>query len=218
MRTKSNIVFRRSTFTIWTIVFLTMATVAHAATHIIQFGGTVGFHYSPNSLNVSVGDTIQWEGDFSMHPLSSTSVPAGGLSFHQATGSVFSYPVLIAGAYLYQCDFHAGLGMTGSFTTLLTGIENTKTSFQPDAFKLEQNFPNPFNPTTLISFDIPFQTPVSLKIYNLVGQEVATIVNGNMEAGRYSKMWNALSMSAGVYYYRLQAGAYSETRKLVLLK
>jgi hypothetical protein len=108
--------------------------------------------------------------------------------------------------------------MTGSFSAPLTGIKNIQTSFQPDAFSLNQNFPNPFNPTTMISFDIPFQTTVSLKIYNLIGQEVATIANENMPAGSYSKMWNALSMSGGVYYYRLQAGAYSETKKLVLLK
>jgi plastocyanin len=195
-----------------------MVTVAHATTHIIQFGGSFGLHYSPNSLNVSVGDTIRWEGDFSMHPLSSTTIPVGGQSFHQTSGSVFSYSVIIAGTYLYQCDFHVGLGMTGSFSALLTGVENIQTSFQPDAFRLKQNFPNPFNPTTMISFDIPFQTTVSLKIYNLIGQEVATIANENMPAGSYSKMWNAISMSSGIYYYRLQAGAYSETKKLVLLK
>lgn len=203
---------------LWIVVFLIPTTAMHATTHIIQFGGSLGLNYSPNSLNVSVGDTVQWEGDFSMHPLSSTSVPVGAQSFHQATGSLFFYPVTVAGVYLYHCDFHFSAGMTGSFNATTTGIEINRTSFQPDAFRLGQNFPNPFNPTTTISFDIPFQTYVSIKVYNLVGQEVAIIVNENMTAGSYSKVWNAASMSSGIYFYKLQTQSFTDTRKLVLLK
>jgi hypothetical protein len=154
-----------------------------------------------------------------MHPLSSTSVPAGAQSFHQASGSVFSYPVTVTGMYLYQCDFHVSLGMTGSFNaSAVTGIKSDRTSFQPDAFRLEQNYPNPFNPTTTISFDIPFQTYVSIKVYNLIGREVAALVSENMAAGSYSKTWNAASIPSGVYFYRLQTGSFTDTRKLVLLK
>jgi len=218
MKTQSTLVFQRTISILWVAVVLTFVTTAHATTHVVQFGGSFGFTYSPNSLNVSIGDTVKWEGDFSMHPLSSTSVPAGAQSFHQATGNVFFYPVTVAGMYLYQCDFHFSLGMIGSFNTTATGIKNDQTSFQPVAFRLEQNFPNPFNPTTTISFDIPFQTYVSIKVYNLIGQEVATLVNENMAAGSYSKIWNATSTPSGVYFYRLQAGSFTATKKLALLK
>ncbi|MCX6120121.1 MAG: T9SS type A sorting domain-containing protein [Ignavibacteriales bacterium] len=219
MQTQLMTIFRKTASIVCAIVFLAAATTAHATTHVIQFGGSFGETYSPSSMNVSVGDTIEWEGSFSFHPLSSTSVPAGALSFHQASGTVFSYPVAIAGTYLYQCDFHASLGMTGLFNAAtITGVDNNQNSLRPDVFRLNQNFPNPFNPTTMISFDLPFQTSVSIKVYNLIGQEVATILNENMDAGSYSKIWNAASIPSGVYLYRLQAGTFTETKKLVLLK
>ncbi|MGD0036355.1 MAG: T9SS type A sorting domain-containing protein [Bacteroidota bacterium] len=219
MKTQSISVFRKTTSIMWVVLMLVVVTKAHATTHIIQFGGSFGFTYSPNSLNVSIGDTVNWQGDFSMHPLSSTSVPVGASSFHQASGSVFTYSVTVAGTYLYQCDFHSSLGMTGSFTaSKATDIEKDRTSLRPDAFKLGQNFPNPFNPTTTISFDIPFQTYVSIKIYNLIGQEVATIMSGNMAAGGYTKIWNAAAMPSGVYFYRLQTGSFTDIKKLVILK
>lgn len=217
---------RRTVSILWIVLFLTTVPVAYATTHIIQFGGSFGLSYSPSSLNVSIGDTIKWEGDFSMHPLSSTSVPAGASSFHQGSGTVFTYVVTVAGTYLYQCDVHSASGMTGSFMALATGVENVQSSLRPTAFRLEQNFPNPFNPTTVRSFDLPVQAFVSMKVYNLIGQEVATIVNENMAAGSYSKIWNASSMPSGAYFYKLearqtnggQAGTFTETKKLLLLK
>ena len=127
-----------------------------ATTHIVQFLGTLGFNYSPNSLNVSVRNTFEWQDDFTMHPLSSTSVPSGAQSFHQASGSVFFYSVTVAGTYNYQCGFHFSIGMTSSFVTSVTGIKNDLSSLKPYAFRLGQNFPNPFDSTATVSFDIPF--------------------------------------------------------------
>jgi hypothetical protein len=93
-------------------------------------------------------------------------------------------------------------------------------------FSLSQNYPNPFNPSTNISFDIPSRSNVSLKIFDLLGREVATIVSEEMAAGSYTRQWNAMNSSSGVYFYRLvakaipsgQAGTYSEAKKLLLLK
>jgi hypothetical protein len=108
--------------------------------------------------------------------------------------------------------------MTGSFTAVATGVENVRTSSQPSAFRLEQNFPNPFNPSTIISFDLPVRAFVSVKVYDAIGQEVATLANGNMEAGSHSTVWNAASMPSGIYFCRLQASGLTQTRKLVLLR
>jgi plastocyanin len=219
MKTQSRPSFRKLTSIIWVIVFLAALSVAQAATHVIKFGSTLGSTYSPNTLNAVVGDTIQWEGSFSFHPLSSTSVPAGAQSFHQASGSVFSYPVTVGGTYLYQCDAHVGIGMAGSFSALTaTSVENIQNASQLNDFKLGQNYPNPFNPSTMISFSIPFQTFVSIKVYNLIGEEIATIVNENMAAGSYSRLWSAASIPSGVYFYRMQAGNYTSMKKLVLMK
>jgi plastocyanin len=218
MRTQTISKFRRAALIELIVLFLVAATTVHATTHVITFGGSVGFNYSPKSLNVTVGDIIEWKGDFNMHPLSSMSVPVGAQSFHNGSGTSFSYTVTIAGTYNYRCDAHFSSGMTGSFVANTTGVKNIRNSSQADTFKLEQNFPNPFNLTTAISFNLPFQTHVSIKIYNLMGQEVAMIVNENMAAGSYIKTWNATSIPSGVYFYQLQSVAFTATKKFYLIK
>jgi photosystem II stability/assembly factor-like uncharacterized protein len=85
-------------------------------------------------------------------------------------------------------------------------------------FILHQNYPNPFNPTTTIEISLPINEFTSLKIYNLLGREVATLVSDKLNAGNYKYEWNASEIASGVYYYRLAAGEYVETKKLVVLK
>lgn len=86
------------------------------------------------------------------------------------------------------------------------------------AFSLVQNHPNPFKLSTIFSFNLPSNSFVSLKVLDLLGREVASIVSEEMLAGSYSKQWNAKGISSGVYFYRLQEGSLIETKKLLLLK
>ena len=88
----------------------------------------------------------------------------------------------------------------------------------PLTFSLKQNYPNPFNPSTNISFSIPSKSFVSLKIYDRFGREVATIFSEEISAGYYTRKWNAANISSGIYFYRLQSGSYTETKKLILLR
>jgi hypothetical protein len=88
----------------------------------------------------------------------------------------------------------------------------------PEVYKLEQNYPNPFNPSTRISYAIPENAKVTLKIYNLLGQEVATLVNEEQQRGNHAALFEANKLSTGVYFYRLDAGKFSQTRKMLLLK
>jgi len=85
-------------------------------------------------------------------------------------------------------------------------------------YKLCQNYPNPFNPITEIRYDLPVDCQVRLEIYNLLGQKVATLVDGKEKAGYKTATWDAGSFSSGIYFYRLQAGDFVQTRKMVLLK
>ncbi len=98
-----------------------------------------------------------------------------------------------------------------------TGIENASIII-PKTFNLGQNYPNPINPATTISFTLPLRSFVSLKIFDLLGREMATIVSEEMSAGNYTKQWNTNNLASGIYFYRLQAGSYAETKKLILMK
>jgi len=89
---------------------------------------------------------------------------------------------------------------------------------QPTGFQLFQNYPNPFNPTTTIEFSIPKTKFVTLKIYNILGQEVEELVSKQLTAGSYKYNWNAGHLASGVYSYKLEAGGYIQTHKLILMK
>ncbi len=88
----------------------------------------------------------------------------------------------------------------------------------PEAYALDQNYPNPFNPSTTISFSLPRASDVSLKVFNLLGQEVATLVNGNQAAGPHEVTFNAAGLSSGVYFYKLVTGDFTQVKKMSLVK
>ncbi len=81
-----------------------------------------------------------------------------------------------------------------------------------------QNYPNPFNPSTTIRFEVPRSGFVSLKVYNLLGQEVAVLVNEVKQAGGYEVVWEAAGLPSGVYFYRMRAETFDEARRLVLAR
>ncbi len=102
--------------------------------------------------------------------------------------------------------------------TIDTAIKPADSAIPPQDFGMEQNFPNPFNPSTTIKFQIPNSNYVTLRIYNQLGQQVASLLNENLIAGRHEVDWNAAGLASGVYLYRLQAGSHAETKKLILLR
>jgi hypothetical protein len=101
-------------------------------------------------------------------------------------------------------------------TGLIDGIQTTTNDAQGTV--LEANYPNPFNPTTNISFSIASRSNVSLKIYDTSGKEVSEVVSGELDAGKYSRQWNAAGLPSGEYFYRLRAGTFAETKRLLVLK
>lgn len=90
--------------------------------------------------------------------------------------------------------------------------------FLPLEFKLDQNYPNPFNPSTFIRFTIPERANVQLKVYDLLGGEITTLVNEDKEAGWYNINFNAAELASGFYIYRIKAGNYSSTKKMLIIK
>ena len=85
-------------------------------------------------------------------------------------------------------------------------------------FKLEQNYPNPFNPTTKIEYSIPKNSLVTLKVYDMLGREVATLVNEEKSIGNYNVEFNGNGLSSGIYFYKFQAGDYTTVKKMILVK
>jgi hypothetical protein len=96
--------------------------------------------------------------------------------------------------------------------------EILKVEYLPQIFKLYQNYPNPFNPTTKIRYSVPRSSNVTIKVYDILGNEIATLVNGEQEAGTYEVEFDAAILPSGIYFYKLQAGLFVETKKMILLR
>ncbi len=123
----------------------------------------------------------------------------------------------IATVAFVQNDVNKEVLNSGKGTYIATGINNTSNEL-PGRYSLEQNYPNPFNPTTNIRFAIPKSGFTTLKVYDAMGREVATLYNSKLEAGKYESEFNAMNLSSGVYFYKLVSGDFTEVKKLTLIK
>jgi hypothetical protein len=102
------------------------------------------------------------------------------------------------------------------YSYIPTGIEQLTAGIKK--YSLSNNYPNPFNPVTTISYQIPELSFVKLKVYDVLGNEVATLVNEENPSGSYEIEFNATGLPSGIYFYRLQAGSFVETKKMILMK
>ena len=140
---------------------------------------------------------------------------------YRVSGSELSYiPTKIVGD-----EIVASIDLFGSFVVMPKRIEdiNADAAILPGTFSLEQNWPNPFNPKTRIDFSIPEPSHVKVEIFNLLGQSVLVLLDQYMSAGSHTIEWRGMDnrnkpVSSGIYFYRLQAGTYSKTKKMMLLK
>jgi photosystem II stability/assembly factor-like uncharacterized protein len=123
----------------------------------------------------------------------------------------------IGGSDLIAGTFSDGVWRRSLAEMIATGILNNDNRI-PSHFALRQNFPNPFNPNTTISFSLPAKAIVSLKVFDILGREVASLACEELPAGNHSRQWRAKNISSGIYFCRLQASSFTETKKLVLLR
>ena len=105
---------------------------------------------------------------------------------------------------------------TWNLSTVLVSVENDE--LLPSEFLLEQNYPNPFNPTTNISFSLPERSFVELKVFNMLGAEIASMISNELAAGNYTESFDAYHLSSGIYFYKLSTGNFSAVRKMTLIK
>jgi hypothetical protein len=115
-------------------------------------------------------------------------------------------------------NFKVSSGAAGAFFGEAgpTGVEDVPAL--PTVYALEQNYPNPFNPSTVITYALPKQSPVTLKIYDVVGRVVATLIEETQAPGTYSLRFDASGLASGVYFYRIVAGSFADTKKLLLVR
>ena len=129
--------------------------------------------------------------------------------------------IVVDETYYYRLSAFDENGNESDFSqevsAVITGVDGERVGL-PDKYSLSQNYPNPFNPSTLIEYALPTAGEVSLSIYSLGGEEVVRLFEGKMSAGYHQVIWNASNIASGIYFYRLQAGDFVQTRKMVLLK
>lgn len=151
----------------------------------------------------------------------------GGTSWERVTFDLTGI-VTVGNTVALRFDFGADNGIQyrgwyiddfvsdGFGTGIATGVQPPVSV--PKEFALEQNYPNPFNPSTVIRYQVPINSKTSLKVFNLLGQEVATLVDDVKSPGRYEVLFDGAGLSSGVYFYRLVAGSFSSTKKLILIR
>ena len=130
--------------------------------------------------------------------------------------NTFVTSLAVSGTNLFAGINNGGVWVR-PLSEMITGIKDNNNQV-PAKFSLEQNYPNPFNPTTTITYSIPTNSFVTLIIYNLLGSEIATLVNEEKNFGTYKVIWNAQHIPSGVYFYKITAGAHSIVKKMILLK
>jgi hypothetical protein len=143
-----------------------------------------------------------------------------GISIGTRTAHIIvpSLPALDSVWIYSDVDMDGTIDDTIVVENTLTGIGQLAPSGRPMEFRLEQNYPNPFNATTVVRFQLPVVSDVRLAVYDLLGREVAVLVNEKKTAGSHEVRFDAPGLSSGVYFYRLEAGGFVQTRKLMLLK
>ncbi len=130
---------------------------------------------------------------------------------------IFPYAVENGIASTPTFAIHRNMKICGTIN-IVTEVKSDSENILPTEFRLEQNYPNPFNPTTSIEYSVPSSEYVSLKIFDILGNETATLVNEQKDAGKYKVQFNAYNLASGLYIYKIQAGSFTQVRKMLLLK
>ncbi len=209
------------------ILLMTFVGWVQTTTHTIT---NSGFSFSPANITINLGDTIKFQLS-SLHNAvevsqstwnSNGNTPNGGFTTPFGGGIVVLQEAKI---YYYVCSPHASIGMKGTITVnSTTDIKNISQDI-PVRFNLYQNYPNPFNPSTIIRYSLPEASYVTLTIFDIIGREVAKLIEEVQTAGHKEVVWNAYNYPTGVYFYRIVAQStnksgknYSAVEKLLLIK
>ena len=189
-------------YTLFFALLLLSSSTVFANSYTIFFAGSA---YSPDSLQVNVGDLITWSGSFLSHPLESTSVPAGATAFSSSTGTSFSYTITTAGTYRYHCGFHnfAGVIIASNASSIAESV------IQPTAFRIN---PNPASYSVTISID-ESMIGRTLSVYDIIGKKMVDV-----QLETTNTKLETFSFANGVYFVTVENKRGRLTKKLVIQK
>lgn len=179
------------------------------------------FAFDPAEVTIAVGTTVRWT-NLDIIPHTSTSNDGLWDSGILGAGGTFLFTFTAVGEYGYFCAIHPEMEGT-VLVTAVTDTPDDSDAELPEDFWLGPNYPNPFNPTTVIDYSLPTQSHVTVEVFNIVGSIVRVLVDEVQSAGVHTTLWDGTDqegrpVASGVYFYRLQADEYSQTRRMLLLK
>jgi plastocyanin len=189
-----------------------LPAMAFSTNHQISI---TNFAFTPHGSRITVGDTVTWTNhDAVQHSATSDNGvwDTGLLSQGQSGRFVF----VNQGTFPYHCSVHISMKDT-IFVQGITGIGDQNPT-TPDKFELSQNYPNPFNASTKIDFSLNEAGRVRLEIFDILGNRIDQLVDGELSPGSYSYIWNASQRSSGVFFYRLTLDNVAKTGRMTLLK
>ena len=190
------------------VVFCQLTTANPLHAQWIQTNGPYGgnvYSFAVSGTNLFVGT----DGGVFLSTNSGTS----WTEVNSGLTNTFVRALAVSGTNLFAGTM--GGGVWGRPLSEMTSVERLSTEL-PTRFSLGQNYPNPFNPSTTIPFSVPSKAFVSLKLFDALGREVSSLVSEELSAGTHARQWSALGLASGIYFYRLQAGNFAETRRLIL--
>jgi plastocyanin len=197
-----------------TFLFLLTSTILFSqTTHDVT---VQNFSFSPQTLTITTGDVVRWTNISGTH-----NVRANDDSFYFGPAAPapweFTHTFTTTGDFPYYCEPHLSMGMTGTII-VQNSVGVNDDELLAKEFELEQNFPNPFNPSTIISYSVPTASFIILKVYDILGNEIAVLVNEEKQAGNYQINFDASKLTGGVYFYQLRTNSFVDTKKMILMK
>jgi predicted GH43/DUF377 family glycosyl hydrolase len=180
--------------------------------HMLYSGGD---YYTWQIGYATSDDGINWEKDTLNNPVLS---PGSAVSWDNIWVGFCSVILEDSTLMMWYSGGNAVGGGHIGYATAVSALEQIDSGHYPEGYVLNQNYPNPFNPSTTIEFSIPKSEFVTLKIYNLLGQELATLVSDNLIAGNYKYSWESGELASSIYLYKLQTKQFTKTQKMILLR
>jgi subtilisin-like proprotein convertase family protein len=182
-------------------------------TLIYQVNGNGGVNFTNTYLNDNLGISF----DVASAPFAGIFIPYNSLTNFTSTSLPGEWILTITDHKSGDDGVLQDWGLLISESTIV-GIEEKNDFLIPNSISLFQNYPNPFNPCTIISYQLAVSSKVILKVYDILGNEVATLVNEEKPAGNYEIEFEATNLSSGLYFYQLKSGEFVQTKKMILIK